>query len=93
MARTIDVDEYIADLAKGGLDLVLAGQTFHVDDPQLWPDDLVKQDLVGQATAVLGGPERYAEFVAAGGRARMLQVIIEKDMGLTVPESVASSSS
>lgn len=97
MSKRIVLEDHKLKYADRGLDIEAAGQLFHVDAPQLWPDDIMAlataNDMIGIATAVLGGPDRYQAWCAAGGTAGLLSGIIEEEFGATIPELGASSSS
>lgn len=76
------------------------GQTFNLPTPGFWPDEAT--ELMGKgrevelATILLGGPEEYARFKAAGGRAGDVAMALEAygaDQGATTGESSASSDS
>lgn len=76
------------------------GQTFELPTPGFWPDEAT--ELMGKGREVelagilLGGPEEYARFKAAGGRAGDVAMAMEAygaDQGATTGESSASSDS
>lgn len=90
MAKTINLAEYRASKADGGLDIETESRTFHILPPTLWPDgflDLARaNDNVGLATMLIGGPDNYAAFVEAGGTAALLLGLIEDELGASVGE-------
>ena len=57
------------------------GQTFQIDPPELWDDDVfsVAGGPVAEAKAIMG-QEEYARFREAGGRATLISYLIEKKM-------------
>lgn len=74
------------------------GSVFRVDPPLVWSDETLalSQDrtkVVELATSLLGGPEEYERFLAAGGSAALLSGILAEEHGADVGESAASSSS
>lgn len=66
------------------------GSVFHVDPPELWPDEIqplaLAEDGVGMAK-ILIGEDRYADFVAAGGTASMVSAMVGDELGLSPGES------
>jgi len=65
------------------------GQVFSIDPPELWPDDvLAAANPVESARAVLG--DRYSAFLAAGGSAGLVSVIVERESKARLGESAAS---
>lgn len=87
---------------KGDTTFVLDGDhVFRIPNPLDWPDELLEMqrqaalrpataDLVGLATAFMGGPDEYAQFKAEGGSAIQFQAVLEDLMGETLGESAAS---
>lgn len=73
------------------------GTVYRIDPPELWPDEAAvaaqAEDVVGLATALIGGPEKYQEFVAAGGSAAIVSSVLAEVHGIEVGESSASSTS
>lgn len=76
------------------------GQVFALPAPGFWPDEasalMRDRDEVGLARVLVGGPEEYDRFKAAGGRASDVALAIAAfadDQGVTSGESGASSSS
>lgn len=73
------------------------GTVFRIEPPELWPDEVhsidASKDPVAFARALLGGEERYAAFVAAGGTAGVLAGILDERHGTGTGESSASSRS
>jgi hypothetical protein len=64
------------------------GQTFNIDPPELWDDDVFSATggPVAEAKAIMG-EEEYARFRKAGGRATLVSYLIEKRMqGVTKGE-------
>jgi hypothetical protein len=55
------------------------GDTFEIDPPELWDDDVFSATggPVAEAKAIMG-EEEYARFRAAGGRATLVSYLIEK---------------
>lgn len=66
------------------------GKTWTIDPPELWPDEAqpvaASGDYVGLAKLVLGGDDEYAAFVAAGGTAAMVGMMIADEHGATPGE-------
>jgi hypothetical protein len=71
------------------------GTVFHVPPPELWPDDFqaIAEDNLAFATALIGGPEQYAQFVEKGGSALLLLSLIKERHGAEAGELSASSRS
>lgn len=87
MGRRIVLEDHKQKLAERGIDIETSnGTTFHIDPPQLWPDNIDGLDELDTAKTILGGPERYDEFIAAGGSYRLLGSIIEGGFEATIPE-------
>ena len=57
------------------------GQTFEIDPPELWDDDVFAATggPVAEAKAIMG-QEEYARFRKAGGRATLVSYLIEQRM-------------
>lgn len=89
MSTRVKLSDHLAKLRDRGVDLEMEdGQTFHIDHPQLWPDELQSEkDPVAAATMMIGGAEKYAAFVAAGGSSGLLASVIEGEFGAAVPQS------
>jgi hypothetical protein len=66
------------------------GQVFVIDPPLFWPDDFQVIARSGDnpriAAAVLGGEDRLAAFVAAGGSANVAVAIATEQVGATPGE-------
>lgn len=90
MAKTIKLNEYRAGKAQGGIDIETDRGTFHIDPPHLWPDEFLPlamaNDNVALAKLLIGGDERYADFVASGGTAALLLGIVQDELGATLGE-------
>lgn len=98
MARRIVFEDHKAKYADQRLELEMRdGSVFTIDPPQLWPDDVITlsrdNDLIALAKVILGGVDKYDQFVAAGGTAGMLGEVVQQEFGSTIPELQASSSS
>ena len=69
------------------------GTQFTIDPPELWDDDVFAASSKGpveEAKAIMGAAQ-YAKFRKAGGRATLIQHIIQNHVGSTpVGESAAS---
>lgn len=67
------------------------GETFELNPPELWGDEVFAANgPVEEAIAIMGEDE-YARFCKAGGRATLVQHIIQQHVGpVTVGESKAS---
>lgn len=81
---------------KGPLFTITAGgKTFSVAQRTLWPDDAIEaarnDDPIGAAKALLG--KDYAAYVKAGGTAALLMALIDEALGVSSPESKASTDS
>lgn len=88
MSRRVLLSEFKEKrTAERGIDIEAAnGEVFHVPPPETWPDEVFgDSDPVAQAQK-LWGEEKYAEYVAAGGTARLLAAIIEEGWDATIPE-------
>jgi len=57
------------------------GETFEIDPPELWDDDVFAATggPVAEAKAIMGADE-YARFRKAGGRATLVSYLIEQRM-------------
>lgn len=91
MAKTVVLAEFKAKQAdEKAIHIETPDETFTVLPPTCWPDDFVeiakRDDRVEIATAILGGPEVYERFVAAGGTAALLLGIMEDAMGAELGE-------
>ncbi len=86
MGRRIVLEDHKSKLAERGIDIEAGGESFHIDPPQLWPDLIDGLDEFETAKAIMGGEDRYNEFVAAGGSYRLLGSIIEGGFEATIPE-------
>lgn len=67
------------------------GQVFEVPPPELWPDEVVELATtrpVDSARLVMG--ERYDQFIAAGGSAGLLSVIVQRESLTRMGESPGS---
>lgn len=94
----VDLDDYKAKKAEeGSIEIKTSAGVFTIPPPELWDDEVGAaaraNDDIGAATVLLGGPERYAEFVKAGGSATVVWSIIKDEKGATLPESSGSSTS
>lgn len=86
MARRVVLADHLAKLSDRGIDIEAGGEVFHIPPPQMWPDAV--DDAIGEAAVakVVFGEDRYAEFVAAGGNARIFGSIVSDGFDATVPE-------
>lgn len=80
---------------KGALDIEMPdGTIVTVDPPSLWPDAAIPlfrdEDITGAVAAILG--DQHEAFIAGGGSAAQLMVILESEHG-DLGESQASSAS
>lgn len=96
--RRVVLDDYKAKKsAEGSIEIETSAGVFTIPPPELWPDEVGTfaraNDDVGAATVLLGGEDRYREFVAAGGSATIVWSIIKDEKGATLPESSGSSTS
>lgn len=92
MSRRVVLKDHKASLAERGVDIETEdGQVFHVDPPQLWSDEAVAKSQAGDSNGLLieiiGGPDRYAAFKAAGGSLSILDSITSTVTGESIPES------
>lgn len=75
---------------EGAVDIETDGGVFTIPPPELWPDEaqdfMPEKDYVGLMKLLLGGDERYAEFVAAGGSAAIANAIVADQLGLGTGE-------
>lgn len=83
---------------EGAIEIELDdGSLIRIAPPELWPDEATHaaeaEDIVGLAVALTGGPEPYQKFLAAGGSAAMISIMLKEVHGVEVGESSASSSS
>lgn len=83
---------------EGAIEIELDnGSIIRIPPPEIWPDEALQasanQDPFALAVALVGGPDKYEEFRAAGGNAAIVAKLIEERHGVDVGESSASSSS
>lgn len=81
---------------RGPLFTITAGsKTFSVAQRTLWPDEAIdaarNEDPIGACKALLG--RDYAAYVKAGGTAALLMALIDEVLGVSPPESKASTGS
>jgi hypothetical protein len=90
MSKRIVLQDHKAKLAESGVEIDTGTDVFHIDPPQLWPDNVLQlakdEDIVGMARTLLGGDDRYAEFVAQGGSAGLVASIVEDEFQAALPE-------
>jgi hypothetical protein len=102
MGKKVNLAAYKAEKqAEHGIEIEGEnGEVFRVDPPHLWPDEVLEQlDTAGGlstgtvrvARALLG--DQYDAFVAAGGSAALLSMIVEDQVRGALGESQASSPS
>lgn len=80
MSQKFVLEDHKKKIAERGVDIEAGGQTFHLDPPELWPDDVAatqSSDLRALGVAILG-EERFDAFVAAGGSGGLLASIVEE---------------
>lgn len=77
------------------LEITAGGKTFCVAQRTLWPDDAIaaarNDDVIGACSALLD--KDYAAYVKAGGTAALLMALIDEALGVSLPESKASTGS
>lgn len=83
---------------EGSVYIDLPDGTFvRIPPPALWPDDVQLLAEAGKnievVTALVGGPEEYSRFVAAGGSAAMALAILQDELGADLGKSSGSSPS
>lgn len=69
------------------------GDTVALEPSQFWPDeafDLASKGKLNELALLLLGGEQYDRYIAGGGTASALQLIVGEHSGLTVGESPAS---
>lgn len=80
--------------SEGAIEIETDTETFVIDPPELWSDDLIALAITGDnlalSKALLGGEEPYARFVAAGGSQAVMGEILSKSTGFALPKSSAS---
>lgn len=89
MPKRIVLDDYVSKLRdERSIEIMMRdGQVFKIDPPQLWPDAIKQvENAVEQAQLLLGGEEAYAQFVAAGGNAQIINAMIADGFEADVPE-------
>lgn len=85
MAKKINVQELIdAKREREGIEFDLGGETFTLDAPELWPDDVVALaeagNNVGFCKAIMG--DDYDRFTKAGGSQGVLGMILQSAVGV-----------
>lgn len=98
MSKKINLAEYIERKRATGSITVDLGDGTTVDIPpmEVWADEVFDTASTGDTKAaivMLLGAEGGERFLAAGGNYRILSGIVRDQMGLDVPQSVASSES
>lgn len=77
--------------SEGAIEIETDSETFTIEPPELWSDDLVAIATTGDnlalSKALLGGDEAYARFVAAGGSQAAMGAILAEATGFTLPKS------
>lgn len=81
--------------AEGAIEIETDNETFVVDPPELWSDDVIALatggDNLGLSKALLGGDDVYARFVAAGGSQAVMGLVLTEMIGAALPKSSPSS--
>ena len=74
--------------AEGSIEIETDDETFVIDPPELWSDDLValatSGDNLALSKALLGGDDTYARFVAAGGSQALVGAILTEAKGFAL---------
>jgi hypothetical protein len=82
--------------AEGQIEIETDSETFLVDPPELWTDEMLELaesgDNLALTKALLGGDDAYARFKAAGGSQAVMGFILSESAGFAVPKSSPSSS-
>lgn len=86
--KSYDLSEFVERKRdQGAVEIVAGGQTFTIDPPEVWSDEVLilsTTDPVGAARALMG--EQYEPFVAAGGSASRVLAILQDAHGVTLGE-------
>lgn len=94
VGEVFDADAFFAEFKAKARPFRLGGQVFHLPAPETWPDSLDEaKELLDVSTAILGDRDEAIRYREAGGSVKFLQALVQKLHGLTLGESVASSSS
>lgn len=95
MTKRFVLQDHLDKLSERGMEITAPdGQVFKISAPELWPDEVNEAFGLNSQAVALMGEERYAEFVKAGGTARLLNAFLEEFLdGKTVGERSASSRS
>jgi hypothetical protein len=84
LAKVIEAERKTAPV----IEIVAGEEKFTIDAPTLWPDTAfeaaAQERLVDAARILLG--ERYDAFVAAGGSAAILFMIVKESQRASLPE-------
>lgn len=75
---------------EGAIEIVTDDeQIWRVPPPELWSDDVLTLSTTNPLAAaelLIGGPEKYAAFVLAGGSAMLVMGIVNDEHGETLPQ-------
>ena len=74
--------------SEGAIEIETDSETFVIDPPELWSDDLIAIATTGDnlalSKALLGGDDNYARFVAAGGSQAVMGAILSEAKGFAL---------
>jgi len=84
--KVYDLAEIIATETKAHppISFTAGGQTFTIPSPILWPGDIADLSQNDGAKVLLG--DQWEAFCAAGGNGSLLNSLVNKVLGATVPE-------
>lgn len=97
MARKVNLHDYREQRRQeAGVELDLGdGRIVWLDPPDLWPDEVAEMAQRGENISIakaLLGDDDYEAFIAAGGTAGLIAMLVADAQGVSLGESAASSS-
>jgi len=82
--------------AEGAIEIETDNETFVIDPPELWTDDMLalatSGDNLALSRALLGGDAAYERFVDAGGSQAVIGLILSEATGFALGKSSPSPS-
>ena len=83
--------------AEGAIEIETESETFVIDPPELWTDEMLALATAGDnlalSRALLGGDLAYDRFVAAGGSQAVIGLILSESAGFALGKSSPSPAS
>lgn len=97
MARKVNLHDFLERRRQeAGVELDLGnGRSVILDPPDLWPDEVAEMAQRGENVAIaqaLLSDDDYKAFLAAGGTAGVIAMLVAEAQGVNLGESAASSS-